>query len=51
MNRERLGFAAIIVLAFYLIFGGAILLVGIAIPGWVLALLMLAAGILLLVGR
>lgn len=39
-----------IALAFFLILFGATILIGVAIPGWVGAVLAIVAGILLLVG-
>lgn len=51
MTRERFGSIAVIVLAAFLLLYGFALLVPIAIPVWVSALLAIAAGILLLVGK
>lgn len=39
-----------IALAFYLILAGVVVLIGIAIPTWVVALLAIIAGILILTG-
>lgn len=49
--RSRAGGIGVIVLAFFLIFYGFTILVGLAIPAWVGALLAILAGILLLVGK
>lgn len=49
--RSRAGGIGVIALALFLILYGFTILVGLAIPAWVGALLAILAGILLLVGR
>lgn len=51
MNREGLGRIGVIVLAFFLLLFGVQALIAIAIPGWVLGIVAIVAGLLLLVGR
>lgn len=49
--RDRFGSIAVVVLAAFLLLFGFTLIISTAIPGWVVGVLAIAAGILLLVGR